>query len=308
MKGIDVSEWQGKIDWNKVKNEVDFVILRLGWIGNRNNHTLDKRFKEYYSECKRLGIPVGIYVYVYSNSVQTVESGARWTLEQLKDKELQLPVYIDMEDSSIKGLGKRILTDMVKSFNNIIESVGLWAGTYANLDWWRNYLIKDELIPRYTSWIAHYGVDKNKYKGQYDMLQYTSSGSVNGINGRVDMNEMYRDLINEINNKADNKVEDNKKSIDELAKEVIEGKWGNTPERKIRLTEAGYDYNKVQERVNELLKVSKEQPKELYYIIQKGDTLYSIAKKYGTSVDKLIELNGIKRPNLIYAGTKIRIK
>ena len=79
MFGIDVSEHNGTINWDKVK--VDFAILRLGWIGNTNNHTLDKQFEKNYKECKRLKIPVGVYVYNYCNSEKTVKSGANWTLE-----------------------------------------------------------------------------------------------------------------------------------------------------------------------------------------------------------------------------------
>lgn len=200
MKGIDVSQHNGRIDWQKVKNSgIEFAILRLGWIGNKNNHTLDTTFERNYNECKRLGIPVGVYVYNYCSSVDRIKSGANWTIQKLQGKKLDLPVYIDMEDASIKGLGKNTLTNMCIAFNSIIEAAHLWAGVYANLDWFNNYLNKNEIKRRYTTWIAHYGVSINKYKGQYDMLQYTSSGRVSGISGNVDMNELYRNLVAEIN-------------------------------------------------------------------------------------------------------------
>ena len=196
MKGIDISQHQGKIDFNKVKGQVDFIILRLGWIGNKQNHTLDTRFMEYYKECKRLNIPVGLYIYCYSNSERNAESGAMWTLGKIKDLQFELPIYIDMEDSSIRNLGKNKLTNIAIAFNNVIEKAGYRAGVYANLDWFKNCLHKDILSLKYSLWIAHYGLlNKNKYKGLYDMLQYTSSGKINGINGRVDVNEMYVDLI-----------------------------------------------------------------------------------------------------------------
>ena len=256
-RGIDISQHNGNIDFDRLKDEVDFAILRLGWIGNKNNHTLDTKFHEYYNECKRVGIPVGVYVYVYSKSVEAAERGARWVLNWVEKGDIELPVYIDMEDAEIRSVGKRVLTDMVIAFNNIIESAGLWAGTYANLDWWRNYLIEDELIPRYTSWIAHYGVNPDKYEGQYDMLQYTSSGRVDGINGNVDMNNMYRDLIEEMNGGSEPQPTPEptpaKKSNEEIADEVIDGQWGNGEERRIRLTEAGYDYDTIQAIVNDKL-------------------------------------------------------
>lgn len=259
-KGIDISQHNGSINFDELKSQVDFAILRLGWIGNNNNHTLDTKFHEYYNECKRVGIPVGVYVFCYARSEEAARSGANWVFNYVVKGDIDLPIYIDMEndDSSffkLSSLGKRTLTDIAIAFNEVIESSGQWAGVYANLDWWKNYLIKDELIPRYTSWIAHYGVKENKYDGQYDMLQYTSSGKLNGINGNVDMNVMYRDLINEMKNITPEPTLTPipTKSIDELAQEVINGDWGNGEDRKQRLTDAGYDYNAVQDKVNEIL-------------------------------------------------------
>ena len=251
-KGIDVSHFQGNIDWNKVKGNIDFAILRLGWIGNNNNHTLDTKFETYYNACKSTGIPIGIYVYNYCNSEDTVKSGAEWTVNQLKDKGIDLPIYIDMEDRSIENLGKDKLTSICIAFNTVIENAGYWAGVYANLNWYTNYLNKDTIKARYTTWVANYGISQDRYVGQYDMLQYSDTGKISGISGNVDMDIMYRDLINEI--KESNTGTD-RKTVEELAREVIAGKWGNGEERKIKLTNAGYDYSAVQAKVNEILGV-----------------------------------------------------
>ena len=251
-KGIDVSHFQGNIDWNKVKGNIDFAILRLGWIGNNNNHTLDTKFETYYNACKSTGIPIGIYVYNYCNSEDTVKSGVEWTVNQLKDKGIDLPIYIDMEDRSIENLGKDKLTSICIAFNTVIENAGYWAGVYANLNWYTNYLNKDTIKARYTTWVAHYGISQDRYVGQYDMLQYSDTGKISGISGNVDMDIMYRDLINEI--KESNTGTD-RKTVEELAREVIAGKWGNGEERKIKLTNAGYDYSAVQAKVNEILGV-----------------------------------------------------
>lgn len=251
-KGIDVSHFQGNIDWNKVKGNIDFAILRLGWIGNNNNHTLDTKFETYYNACKSVGIPIGVYVYNYCNSQNTAKSGAEWTVNQLKDKGIDLPIYIDMEDRSIENLGKDKLTSICIAFNTVIENAGYWAGVYANLNWYTNYLNKDTIKARYTTWVAHYGISQDRYVGQYDMLQYSDTGKISGISGNVDMDIMYRDLINEI--KESNTGTDIK-TVEELAREVIAGKWGNGEERKIKLTNAGYDYSAVQAKVNEILGV-----------------------------------------------------
>ena len=96
-----------------------------------------------------------------------------------------------------------------------------------------------------------------------------------------------------------------KKTIDEIAREVINGKWGNGADRKARLTSAGYNYQEVQNRVNQLV---GSKPKVEYYTVKSGDTLSAIAKKYGTSINNIVKLNNIKNPNLIYPNQKLRVK
>ena len=138
-KGIDVSQFQGNIDWNVVKEHVDFAILRLGWIGNSNNHTLDRKFETNYNACKSAGIPIGVYVYNYCYTEEAAKNGAEWAVEQLKDKSIDLPVYIDMEDRSIEDLGKVKITNICIAFNTVVEDAGYTAGVYANLNWYTHY-------------------------------------------------------------------------------------------------------------------------------------------------------------------------
>ena len=303
MNGIDVSVHNGTINWEETKKHIDFAIIRLGYIGN-NENKLDGQFERNYAECKRLGIPVGVYIYNYVKTVDRIKDCADWVISNLNGKNLDLPVYLDMEDDSIASLGKDYLTNLCIAFNTKIEGTKRWAGVYANRNWYDNYLNKDEIKARYTTWIAHYGVDTNKYNGQYDMLQYTETGKVAGVNGNVDLNQMYRNLIAQIkeDNNTPTPAPTPTKSVDELALEVINGVWGNGAERKQRLTEAGYDYNAVQKRVNEILA-----PKEIVYTVKAGDTLSAIAKKYNTTYQELARKNNIANPNKIYVGQKIKI-
>ena len=191
-KGIDVSEHQDRINWAEVQNEeIDFVILRLGWIGNKENHTIDKFFKENYESCVRLGIPVGVYVYSYCETEEAAKSAAKWTSEQLKDKKITYPVFIDMEDSQIENLDVQTLTDISKTFCEELKTSGYSkVGIYANKNWLVNKLDASQLS-KYNIWLAHY-TDKTDYSGKYDMWQYTSSGTVKGIMGNVDMNYSYK--------------------------------------------------------------------------------------------------------------------
>lgn len=311
FKGIDISQWNGNINWDVVKNQIDFVIIKLGNIGDNTKFWLDPYFTRNYAECQRLEIPTGVYVYSYTNGIDNIKEAGRQVAEYLKDKNLQLPVYIDMEDAEIAVEGKDKLTQLVIEFNTQIEASGKWAGVYANLDWFNNYLNKDIIKEKYTTWIAHPENANNldKYKGQYDMFQYSFKGKVNGISGNVDMDYLYRDLVNEIagNQPQPTPSQPVRKSNEEIADEVIAGKWGNGDDRKNRLTAEGYDYNTIQNIVNQILQ-PKPQPKAEYYIIKSGDTLSGIANKFGTTINQLCAWNGIKNPNLIYAGNKIRVK
>lgn len=302
MRGIDVSVHNGTINWEEAKNNIDFAIVRVGYIGN-NENKLDGQFERNYAECKRLGIPVGVYIYNYVKTEARIKECAKWVIDQLQGKALDLPVYIDMEDNTIAPLGKNALTNLCIAFNTEIEATGRWAGVYANRNWYDNYLNKDEIKSRYTTWIAHYGVDINKYQGQYDMLQYTESGRLAGINGNVDLNEMYRDIVTEINGSKPQPKPQPQESIDEVALEVINGQWGNGEDRKNRLTNAGYDYNAVQRRVNEILGADKK----IVYTVKAGDTLSGIAKKYNTTYQELARKNNIPNPDKIYVGQKIVI-
>lgn len=306
MRGIDVSGYQGNINWDVVKKQIDFAMLKAGNIGDNIKFWVGDAFYRNYNECTRLGIPVGVYLYCYCNEVENARQAGKEVAEFLKDKKLQLPVYIDMEDKEIKGEGKDKLTDICIAFNTEIERSGKWAGVYANKDWFDNYLNKDVIKSKYTTWIAHFGANINKYKGEYDILQYSSAGHIEGIVGNVDMNEMYRNLISEINGSTpapQPAPQPVRKSNEEIANEVIAGRWGNGNDRKNRLEAEGYDYNTIQDIVNQKLGKSKQQT----YVVKAGDTLSGIASKYGTTYQELARKNGISNPNLIFPGQVIII-
>lgn len=315
MFGIDVSENNGVIDWNTVKPNIKFAILRLGWIGNKNNHTLDKQFERNYSECKRLGIPVGIYLYCYCNSEETVKSGANWTIEKLKGKSIELPVYIDMEDKTIAGCGRQKLTNMCIAFNTIIENAGLWAGVYANENWFNNYLNKEEIKKRYTTWIASYKSGVDCYKGQYDIWQNSSKGQINGIKGNVDTNYMYRDLISEIGNRT--VTQSNQQSVTQpiIQTSTYIVKPGDTLSKIANEFGTSYQYlaqlngiqnpNKIY--VGQVLKIKGEIKAQKTYTVKAGDTLSSIAKRYNTTYQEIARKNNIKNPNYIRVGQVLKI-
>lgn len=295
MKGIDVSKHNGVIDWDKVK--VDFAIIRIG-IGMYENQK-DEMFERNYTEATKINIPVGVYHYSYAKSVDEAIKEAELVIKWLNGRKLDLPVYFDIEDDSQKNLSRVILDGMCEAFCNRIEKAGYWAGIYSNKYWATSVISGIKLGKKYTYWIAQY-TDKCTYTGDYAIWQYTSKGKVNGISGNVDMNIMVKDII------QNESKPQTTKSIEELAKEVIDGKWSNGEDRKTSLINAGYDYDKVQAKVNEIMKQSNNNVE--YYTIKRGDTLSKIAQKFNTTVNQLVSWNNIKNANLIYAGQKIRVK
>nr|DAJ04763.1 MAG TPA: PlyB like endolysin [Caudoviricetes sp.] len=241
LRVIDVSEHQGVINWDKVKNSVDGVILRCGYGDNVVSQD-DKQWKRNADECTRLGIPFGVYIYSYATSIEQARSEAEHVLRLIKGYKLSYPVYLDLEQQGTEyGAIQRANT-----FGDIIEKSGYWCGIYANTNWWTNYLVG---LERFVKWVAQYNTTC-EYTGKYDMWQYTSKGSVNGIISNVDMNVCYRNYPSEINGNSSNPI---LKSEDTIVNEVLKGLWGNGEDRKNRLTNCGYNYSSIQSKVNELL-------------------------------------------------------
>ncbi|MEE8886484.1 MAG: GH25 family lysozyme [Eubacteriales bacterium] len=314
IKGIDVSVWQGNIDFGKVKvSGINFVIIRAGY-GNGNK---DKWFDENYRKAKAAGLHIGAYWYSYATSADGAKQEAQSCAKVLSGKQLDYPVYFDIEEKSQLSRGKDFCSSLITAFCTELENHGYYAGFYTSLSS-LNSVVSDAVKKRFTVWVAQWS-GKCSYSGAYGVWQYSSKGKVSGIGGNVDMDYSYIDFPTTIRNGGFNGYGKSaastitttaKKSVDEIAAEVIAGKWGNGSDRKNRLTAAGYDYAAVQAKVNEKLGSSGKKSTATYYTIQKGDTLSGIAKKYGTTVSAIQKLNSslIKNVNLIQVGWRIRVK
>ena len=203
LKGIDVSEHQGVIDWERVKGNVDFVMIRAGY--GRNN--IDKQFVRNIKECNRLGIKVGIYWFSYALNVDMAKQEAKYALDAIKNYKVEYPICFDLEYDTLNyankngvAINKRLATDMVKAFCNVIEDAGYLAMNYANPDFIDNHFYQHELN-KYLLWLAWYGAKEDQIK-KYDcaMWQYSENGIIKGISGSsVDMNYCYKDLIKSTN-------------------------------------------------------------------------------------------------------------
>jgi len=195
--GIDVSEYQKIIDWKKVKaSGIDFAMIRTGY-GINIQSQIDSCFYTNIKGAQAAGIKCGVYHYSYAKSVQEATQEANFMLSIIKGYKLDYPVTFDLEDKSLTGLSKRILTDVSIAFCNTVKQAGYYPCIYTNPNWLQNYLYIDELKD-YDLWLAQW-TDKPTTKYKYDMWQYSDSGVVDGINGKVDMDISYKDYSAIIN-------------------------------------------------------------------------------------------------------------
>ena len=262
IKGIDLSTYQRQVDYKKLKEEgIEFAIIRCGYGKERSQK--DVMFEEHFKGLKEAGIKVGCYLYSYATSIENAEKEAENCLAFIKDKKFDLPVFYDLEDRLTKSLGKELITKIAIAFCEKIKNAGYTAGVYANLDWFTNYINVYSLIDRgYKIWLAQWGVQKPTSFFPYDLWQFTNSMQVAGI--KCDGNYCYLNIP-----KSESKF-DNKKTNEVIADEVIKGLWGNGVDRKVKLTEAGYNYTKIQEIVNNKLAPKKKTNTQIADEVIKG--------------------------------------
>lgn len=202
-KYIDISFYQGDVDFEKVKKEVDGVIIRAGY--GQNN--IDKKFVRNITECNRLGIPCGVYWFSYAYTEEMARKEAQYCLEAIKPYRVELPVCFDFEYDSVdyakrKGVtvGKALATKLVHAFCGEIEKAKYYAMNYTNPAYLAQYF--DDTTLKYDLWLAQWPTNPNPEKPPREcgIWQYTSKGAVSGIVGNVDMDAAYKDYPTIIRN------------------------------------------------------------------------------------------------------------
>ena len=239
--GVDVSYAQGVIDWNKAAGEIDFAILQAGYGQDRTDQD-DRQFARNCAECERLGIPYGIYLYSYAGNTTRATGEADHVLRLANGKQMSLPIYYDLEESS---LANAAAGNMVV-FGTKVENAGYHCGVYSGEYYYNRNLSN---VTRYTKWIARYGSNSG-HPGtkpnvqNVTIWQYSSKGRVPGINGNVDVNIMYGDdLLKAVTGK----------DYIQAAKDVWAGKYGAGTVRESALRGMGFDPRIVQHFVNRLV-------------------------------------------------------
>lgn len=317
-RGIDISAHQGDINLAALKDQIDFVIIRAGY-GTKG--TLDNKFRRNADLCASLGIPVGFYWYSYALNVEGARAEAEAFVNAIEPYKniCQYGAWFDMEDADgykrKNGMpSNQVLKDMCYEFCKIVEGKGFYTGIYASASWFNNQLKGDELN-RFDKWVAQWptsggrqvalNTDPNRGTS-YSLWQFTSDGKFNGYNGKLDTNYAYKDFPNPGSQSEPTpepapepapapEPEPVRKSIDELAQEVIAGHWGNGEDRKNKLVAAGYDYEAVQNKVNEILTPAKKEIKKGCKIRFTGTKTYSgikLASWTHNAVFDVIEISG----------------
>lgn len=312
LKGIDISHWQSDFE---AFNSVDFAIIKategVGYV--------DPACDKLYQKAKKAGKLLGVYHFARPDLNNSAIAEADWFIKNIQGYLREAILVLDWESGYLGNVA------WAKAFlDRVQEKTGIKALLYASRSPINSFNWSSVANADYGLWVADYGANTGsegnkpnvKWWPFYILWQYTSRGRVAGYGGNVDLNNFYGDA--EVWRKyatssktapkpADPEPTPAKKTNEQIADEVIEGKWDNGEARKKKLTDAGYDYQAIQDIVNKKLGVSN-QPKVEYYTVQKGDNLTKIAKKYGTTVNQLVSWNGIKNKNLIYAGQKLRVR
>lgn len=253
--GIDVSHYQGKIDWAEVaKSGKGFAILKCQY--EALSHRKDETFDYNYSQAGANGLARGVYIFIASASMADPQNDARSLLKNLDGRKLEYGIWLDLEAQVLRAKGKAYIKGLVNIYAQIFHEAGYYVGIYCNRDWYIN-CIHDDLKANYDFWIARYPKDDrgayNPYsslKPNYKMAvawQYSCKGKVKGINGDVDLDVDFDGIVN--------LARPERKTNAEIACEVLEGKWGTKhtrPTRKQRLEAAGYDYAAIQYLVNKM--------------------------------------------------------
>lgn len=267
LKGIDISRHQNPESYPYAQARAEgfsFAIIRAGYGTSK-----DIAFEKHYSNCKNQGFNVGAYWFTYAGSVKEAQDEANAFVNAIKGKQFEYPVYLDIEHGSIlEKTSKKTRDEIIRTFGKTLESAGYYFGVYTNRAWFDNHISGTNLNRSYDWWIADWR-GKDPQGLNYGLWQY--GGSSNPIRpskiGEVvtDQNFAVKDyptimksagLNGFTKSGATKPVTPSKKPIQQIAQEVIAGRWGNGTERQRKLTFAGYNYTEVQKIVNNLLGVT----------------------------------------------------
>lgn len=207
IKGIDVSAWQGKIDWKTAADYgMGFAILRITEAGN----VVDSQFENNLAGCNKYNIPVGVYKYSYAMTIAEIQREARKVVSTLNGRRIQFPVFLDLEYNNQRSLGSESIHKMADAFREIVEAAGYKFAIYCNVDWYENVICSH--LKKYDFWIARYPANddgwlQERLRPDFGVgWQYSSKAKIPGISGTVDRNVFYKDYSEETEKKEETTV------------------------------------------------------------------------------------------------------
>lgn len=193
LKGIDVSQWNGSINWYQAKSAIDFAILRIGY--GREVSQKDIKFDANYSGCKTNKIPMGGYWYNYAKTVEDAKREADACIKVLAGRKFDYPLWYDIEENSVFATGKENVSKIAEVFCEALKAAGYKVGIYSSYYTFQTYFTED-VKKKYDIWLAHVGnggapLSNTGYPGHKEMWQYSWTGKIPGINGNVDEDWSY---------------------------------------------------------------------------------------------------------------------
>lgn len=324
IHGIDVSGYQGNIDWRKVKaSGIQFAMLRAGYGAN----TVDSEFEKNAHGCMEEGIPFGVYWFSYAYTPEMARREAEKCISVIREYKVQYPVCYDFEYDSVRyaqqngvRVTRTLATRLVEAFCGRVEELGYFAMYYSNLDYLER-MFAPELRRKYALWYARYASAPGETG--IGMWQYRDDGRVDGIRGNVDMDIAYKDFARVISKEGLNHLKRPESTPDSATPEpndviryvvkkgdtlsAIAKQHGITLQRLI-----SYNHITDPDRIypGDVIDIPHGENVSAmrFYTVKPGDTLSGIAKKHQTTVKKLQQLNKIKDPDRIYPGQIIQIR
>lgn len=281
--GIDISHWQGNFNFDKAKSEgVKFVIIKAGG-GDCGLYT-DNKFEHNYREAVLRGLKVGAYYFGAAKNVDRAKQEALSFISQIKGKKFDLGVYYDIEGAML-SLPRATLTNIAITFCDTVKAECPTVGIYASSSAFNNKM-EDARLTKYIHWVASWNKSKPKLNSGVPTLIWQYGGETNRIRSNKVAGVVCDQDFCYFNIGIDDETGTNMKTNEEIAKEVIDGKWGNGSERKKNLIASGYNYSAIQKLVNSMVsKGSKSDDKTIDEI-----AMEVIAGKWG---------NGSARKNAI---------
>ena len=309
--GIDISNYQRGLSLLNAKGQgVQFSVLKAGGAdgGSSSPYYKDKSFETFYSDAMAYGVPVGAYYFGHAFSVEDAKKEASCFINYLSGKQI-LHVWYDVEGQMLNQ-GYTHLTDIIRTFCETMVQAGYVCGIYTSASHFNRF--NDASLLVYPHWVACYGTTKPTLKSGALIEMWQFGGSVNYIRdphiaGYVcDQDYCYFDIWQTVPEEKHNMLtpipQNAEKTVDQLAIEVLAGLHGNGIARKLSL---GSRYTEVQKRVEEIIAERKQSGKT--HVVARGENLSQIAKRYNTTVDKLVKANNIANKNLITVGQELKI-